>query len=301
MANRKRSYRPTNLIDIQNYCCCSCQNFEEVEEEDPNEISQEDLENPDHEFCYYLYENAPQEFSCGYNYDGGGSYKQLQEKRYKKSRPSRNRHPTKKCWPRKFLSNTWLFFMISLLINIWPVVHSHSSGNFSPEDRRLLRGLFLRKFGLEQLVSETPPNDMPIPEYLWEMYKKVDEEGPEIVRHYYPISASKDTHLDMNGWSLMYNLSATNREVGREALINADLRIKLDEALHDDCGVRKINVYAILGVQPRVFRMLDSQELKSSLLTRNSQWIDLDVSDALLTSRPDDDMVFIFSVQKSLN
>ena len=73
MANRKRSYRPTNPIDIQNYCCCSCQNFEEVEEEDPNEISQEDLENPDHEFCYYLYENAPQEFSCGYNYDGGGS------------------------------------------------------------------------------------------------------------------------------------------------------------------------------------------------------------------------------------
>ncbi|KAI6189669.1 TGF-BETA-2 domain-containing protein [Aphelenchoides bicaudatus] len=137
---------------------------------------------------------------------------------------------------------------------------------YTDDERRILRHLFLKRFGLDHLVESHPPRtlDAPeIPDYIWQLYDEAqDNEYEDTVRHYFPTSSSDDKLLQ-------FDLYAVNRRPNEESIEHADLRIQLP--MEQMRG--QLNVYDGLG------RLLDSQHFPQ-LFSRDN-WIDLDVTRAL--------------------
>lgn len=150
MARKETPLRVPPIVELQNYCCCSCQ----------IPASPELLQSEGDD------DRRTNERFASRWYSASSAARHAPKTGESLPRPRRRKRRLD--WLRGFLRNTWLFLMISFLI--FPASETHSVA-FTPDERRLVRGLFLKKFGLEQLVAEERPMDTPIPEYLWELYR----------------------------------------------------------------------------------------------------------------------------------
>ncbi|KAI6213781.1 CBN-DBL-1 protein [Aphelenchoides besseyi] len=167
-----------------------------------------------------------------------------------------------------------LLFTFLLLVVIQPTSMVAAASNnvaakFGDEERRLLRQLFLRRFGLDQLVESQPARRLDteeIPDYIWQLYEDAqDDDEHHTVRHYFP--AANDQH------SVRFDLHATNRQPINEHISYANLRVRLPSQIASGESQGRVVVYDRLG------RLLDEQHVPL-MFTRNN-WVDLDVTSAL--------------------
>ncbi|KAL3083142.1 hypothetical protein niasHS_010944 [Heterodera schachtii] len=99
------------------------------------------------------------------------------------------------------------------------------NGALNSEERLLLRRAFLRKFGLDTLISVTNYGEKKaekVPPYIWALYGK-QSANPEVetIRHY-----AVSTHAQEDGivW-MAFNLSATGRNAKKERVVRAELQL----------------------------------------------------------------------------
>ncbi|VDK30956.1 unnamed protein product [Gongylonema pulchrum] len=79
---------------------------------------------------------------------------------------------------------------------------------------------------------------LPVPNYVWRIYKSVQKEDVEWVRHYYPHAI---TESDNRTLLLQYNLAVTGQNSSNERIKRAELKLKVDK----EQNRRHIKVYEI--------------------------------------------------------
>ncbi|MFH4979776.1 hypothetical protein AB6A40_006485 [Gnathostoma spinigerum] len=153
---------------------------------------------------------------------------------------------------------------------------------FSPADQDLIRQSFLRKFGMTEQPKQAFPA-LPLPSYIWNIYDKVRDGEEELVRHYYPHRISQD---DLRTISLLYNLTVTVKNSSSERVVRADLKLKLSKGYSQ----RRVKVYDIDQRNSEIRRLIDSKLIQPPLHS-DHQWVDMDVSEALMRKRLNPEMV----------
>ncbi|CAD5224644.1 unnamed protein product [Bursaphelenchus okinawaensis] len=137
------------------------------------------------------------------------------------------------------------------------------AARFDETERKLLRRLFLRRFGLDDLMEQSSrPLKLDMPDYIWELYEKAQEEDQDIVRHHLPSQKS--------GPDIVFDLGVQHSSLDDEAVDKAMLRVELPRGK----VLRGIFTVSMTGSSS----VLDSKILPQ-FFTRNN-WIDLDITKA---------------------
>ncbi|CAD5231825.1 unnamed protein product [Bursaphelenchus xylophilus] len=138
-----------------------------------------------------------------------------------------------------------------------------SATGFDETERKFLRRLFLKRFGLDDLVEESSvPLKREMPDYIWELYEKAQDEDQDLVRHFFPSQKV--------GSDIYFDLDVQHAKLEEEQLEKAFLRIQLPQGT----VLRGILKVSKLGST----KLLDSKILPQ-FFSRNN-WIDLDVTSA---------------------
>uniref|UniRef100_F1KW68 Protein decapentaplegic n=2 Tax=Ascaris TaxID=6251 RepID=F1KW68_ASCSU len=199
---------------------------------------------------------------------------------------------TKCCSPASFKhfgcysTTTTTTFYVLLLIALLPPAFSNAQktsigkpnkSRFTNAEIELIRRSFLKKFGMKEQPKQEVPL-LPVPNYMWDIYEKVQNEEVEWVRHYYPqrIMESRDRLL-----LLRYNLTVSVQNATNERILRADLKLKLNRGI----ARRRVKVYEVDQRNPDIRRLLDSKQIEPEP-KKDHQWVDMDVSEALTRRRP---------------
>uniref|UniRef100_A0A915D672 TGF-beta family profile domain-containing protein n=1 Tax=Ditylenchus dipsaci TaxID=166011 RepID=A0A915D672_9BILA len=184
--------------------------------------------------------------------------------------------------------SVWLVTSIWIPLAILPSITTANLQHYTREERYLVQSLFLKKFGLEALTEQIQGTDhqtinqpTQMPAYLWDLYNQVDQGEADSIRHYYPSRLDRTPH----GWLLTYNLTAVGRQVDRERVLRADLRLPL--RLQPCNGTARLKVIEVGDGR----RVLDTRRIQSKMLSKTNHWTDFDVSEALTRRRNNMDVV----------
>lgn len=181
--------------------------------------------------------------------------------------------------------NLFFAFIITFMISLSTAANNNDFNLFSQQQNNrftkseidLIRRTFLKKFGMKEEPKQELPA-LPIPNYMWDIYHKIQSDDVEWVRHYYPqrIKESEDRML-----LLRYNLTVSVQNSTIERIIRADLKIKLNKGITR----RRIKIYEIDQRFPEIRRLIDSKQIEADP-SKDHQWVDMDVSEALTRRRP---------------
>lgn len=163
-----------------------------------------------------------------------------------------------------------------------------SSNRFTEQEIELLRKAFLKKFGMKEQPKQTK-HTLPVPNYMWNIYENVQSEDVEWVRHYYPHSIIES---DERTLLLQYDLAVTVQNESNERVMRSELKLKLSK---ENCR-RHIKIYEIDQRNAEIWRLLDAKFIEND--SRDHQWVDMDVTEAVRRRRPDMNRVN-FAVQLS--
>ncbi|KAL3985420.1 Transforming growth factor beta like domain family protein [Acanthocheilonema viteae] len=151
------------------------------------------------------------------------------------------------------------------------------TSRFAEQEIQLLREAFLRKFGMKEQPKQAKPA-LPIPYYVWNIYKKVKKEDIAWVRHYYPHSIMES---DNSTLLLQYDLSVTVQNVTSETVTRADLKLKL----RNEKNRRHMKIYEIDQRNSEIWRLIDAKFIVDDL-RGDYQWVEMDVTEAIRRRRP---------------
>ena len=214
---------------------------------------------------------------------------------------------------RLLLMTTILSFLF--LPSISMLTSATIAPDFSPHQRHLIRKVILKKLGLEGMSESRELREMansraPMPLYIWDFYEQANQGDIELLRHYLPRLVAPHSNPEIQGWFMVYNLSATGRRRERELIVKADLRIRLgkemptaeeyhrQEIVHDDeedepalltSSWEKLNIYEVDPEFREVHRLLDTRFLPEDSLRGGAKWVDLDVTPALTRRKKHDE------------
>ncbi|KAK5974893.1 Transforming growth factor beta [Trichostrongylus colubriformis] len=157
----------------------------------------------------------------------------------------------------------------------------------SPHELDMIQKGVLRRFGFNGMPNLSGPA-LPIPDHIWDIYEKAKEdEDMDWIRHYYPKEL-----LELNsGLLVSYNLSASVRNAVQEEVTRADLKIRVQSAKRNSS---QVNVYEVDERHPEIRRLVDSKPIVVLNASRQSQWLDFDVTSAFQSPRTDHDTVVFF-------
>lgn len=159
----------------------------------------------------------------------------------------------------------WMFFILLILC-----LKTTLGQQFTTNERSLITGLLLKRFGLEELnepIQKRLKNRRKLPIYIQNLYESVELGEHDSIRHYVPIKVQL---LNSNEWFLSYNLTTMSQETSSEWIYRADLRFpfqKIRSALNQ--SIQRINLYK------------NKQLIKSKIIKKTSKWIDFDVSNSV--------------------
>lgn len=211
-------------------------------------------------------------------------------------------------------SSLFLLWMILILMTL----SMTEAIQYTPEERRIVRDLFLKKFGLEELAERIPDlahrpaasDATSLPDYVWDLYASVEAKEHDTIRHYFPTNVVRPLTGNAFQRRISYNLSASGRHPDTEHVYRAELRIPTPAANNVQIKVHLYEVHPIPdgnnGTIRDVMRLIESQRIpdttsSSSLSSSSSStsssssssmetrwrsrrrriWLDFDVSETI--------------------
>lgn len=195
-----------------------------------------------------------------------------------------------------------LLWMLKLFIIIQAFCAKTTfSQQYTENERHILTGLLLKKFGLEELSEPIRQGfkgpETKLPSYIADLYKSVEIGEHDIIRHYIPTQV-KTSYFNFSknsvAWIINYNLTAIGRRPNHEWIYRADLRLPTYKLIStQNISSQRIHLYTFEGnkkqlVDSKVLQNLKEKFYKNTNRTNKRQklqktkkWEDFDVSNSL--------------------
>lgn len=210
------------------------------------------------------------------------------------------------------LRSLLLIFLLNILSTNFITTRTMASNlppsRFNDNERKLVRNLFLKKFGLQNLAKAIEQDEQllmtsnnyknQMPSYIWDLYEQAEYENYDTIRHYSSISSNKKIKILKNNimfylktkaiisLNLAFNLSdAIDRNANEENVLRADLRISLKNIFKfNDKKISKnilksINSIGIIKIYGRNEKNNQNRTeiIETKLIEYNSKWVDFNV------------------------